>query len=73
MIRSLMISITEIQIPTTSTTMVQTTPTTTTLIQRKILITSSYLIIANVNKVLISFKNMVNLCHMIFNSFNNIT
>ena len=39
----------------------------------KILITSSYLIIANVNKVLISFKNMVNLCHMIFNSFNNIT
>ena len=69
-----MMSITAIKIPKTSTTMVQIrSTTTTTLIQRKILITSSYLIIANVNKVLILFKNMVNFFRMIFNSFNNIT
>ena len=72
MIRSIMLLIKAIQILTTSTTF-HTTKVSKTLIQRTILIMSSYVIIANAIKVFISFKNMVNICHMIFNSFNNLT
>ena len=70
--RSVMMSITEIKIITTSTTTVQTT-TESTLIQRTIFIIPSYLIIANTVNVLISFKNMANLYRMLFNSYKNIT
>ena len=72
MIRSLMMSITVINILKTSTTMVQTTTRTRTLIQRTILIIPSFAIIANSVKVLISIKNMANLCHMLLNSFKNL-
>ena len=68
-----MTSITAIQILTTSTTMVQITTTSTPLIKRTILIISSYVVIANSVKVLISFKNMVNLFRMLSNSLNNLT
>ena len=73
MILSLMISTTAIKIQTTSTKMVKTKKTLTTLIQKTILIMSSYVIIPNAVKVLISFKNMVNLRCMLFNSFKNLT
>ena len=73
MISSIMMSIKEIQILTTSTTMVQITTTSTPLIKRTILIISSYVVIANSVKVLILFKNMVNLFRMLSNSLNNLT
>ena len=72
MVRSVIVSITAIKILTTSTTMVQKTKMSTTLIKRTILIMLSYVIIANAIKGLISFKNMVNLCRMLFNLFKNI-
>ena len=68
-----MMSITAIQILATSTTMVQTPMPSTILIQRIILIMSSYVIIEKSIKVLIPFKNMSNLCHMLLNSFKNMT
>ena len=67
MILSVLILITVIQILTTSKTTVQTTMTSTALIM------SSYVIIENAVKVIISFKNMVNLLCILFNSFNNLT
>ena len=70
---SVMVSITAIQIPTTSTTTVKTMTMSKKLIQRTILIMSSYVIIANAIKVLVLFKNMVNLLYILFNSFNNPT
>ena len=68
-----MMKITSIQILTTSTTAVQTTTMSKKLIQRTISIISSYVIISNSFKVIISFKNMANLQRMLLNSFNNIT
>ena len=53
---SVMMPITAIKIITTSTTTVKTTATSTTLIQRKILTTSSYIIIANAIKVISPYK-----------------
>ena len=61
MIHSVIMSITEIQIIFTSTRTVQTTIKSKILIQRKLLIMSIYVRTSNSVKVLISFKNMMNL------------
>ena len=72
-IRSIIISITAIHVLTTSTTTVQETTMSVLLIKIIILIILSYVIIVNTVKVIISFKNMVNLHRLLSNLFNNIT
>ena len=72
MIHPKMMLITAIQMITTSTKTIQTTTVSITLIQITILIMSSYVIIENSVRVVISFKNMLNIRRMLFNPFNNL-